>query len=281
MYELLNEDCRDTMARMPDSHLDLVVTSPPYDKLRNYKDGSGLRWQDSVWQDVLHLLFRVMKKGGVVVWVVNDSTINGSETGTSFRQALFAKKIGFRLHDTMIWHKNNIPYSHPRYEQSFEYMFVFSKSKPNTFCPIQVPTKHAGRVKRLHTKTVYEDSLASSLIGKERTVKPSKIKDNVWYIPTGGNIATTDKIAFEHSAIFPERLAEDHILSWSKEGDLVYDPFMGSGTTGKMAVLNKRNFVGSEIIRDYYRIAETRVKMYAPKEYSKRVVREYHAQKRA
>ena len=89
------------MARMPDGFIDLTVTSPPYDNLRAY---SGYSFD---FEAVAKELYRVTKQGGVVIWVVGDATIKGSETGTSFRQALFFKEIGFNLHDTMIYAKNS------------------------------------------------------------------------------------------------------------------------------------------------------------------------------
>ena len=99
---IFNEDCLNTMRAMPDGVIDLVITSPPYDDLRNYK---GYSFD---FESIAKELFRVVKEGGVVVWVVGDATVDGSETGTSFRQALFFKEVGFNLHDTMIYMKNKI-----------------------------------------------------------------------------------------------------------------------------------------------------------------------------
>jgi len=214
------------------------------------------------FEAVARELYRVTKRGGVVVWVVGDSTINGSETGTSFRQALFFKEIGFNLHDTMIYHKNCLPKNHNRYEQDFEYMFIFSKSKPKTFHPIRVPClypeKETARQNSFFSET--DEINRSARSGKKRNpVGEDKIKGNIWRINAGHGHSTNDKIAFSHPAIFPEQLANDHIISWSNEGDLVYDPFMGSGTTAKMAILNKRNWIGSEISSEYCEIIQRRI----------------------
>lgn len=252
--KIYNENCLDTMAKMPYNFIDLTVTSPPYDDLRTY---NGYCFD---FENVAKELFRVTKQGGVVVWVVGDKTQNGSETLTSFKQALYFKEIGFNVHDTMIYKKNNV-YAHDprnkRYKQCFEYMFVFSKGKPLTYNEIKdKPNKHAGKTLS-GTKGRTKD-------GFKRDLKPVIMGDfqarfNIWEYTTGSSVAS-DKIAFKHPAIFPEDLAKDHIYTWSNEGDLVYDPFMGSGTTAKMAILNNRNWVGSEISSEYCDIIEERIK---------------------
>jgi site-specific DNA-methyltransferase (adenine-specific) len=241
------------MARMPDNFIDLTVTSPPYDNLRTYNDNIDKTWSQDVWQSIIKGLFRVTKEGGVVVWVVGDATINGSETGTSFRQALYAMDCGFNLHDTMIYNRQNRPLTHNRYEQHFEYMFIFSKGKPNTFNPIKKPTIKQGNVQM----TIRNKDGEKETRHKKRNSEC--IIGNVWRINVGNNISTKDDFAFEHPAIFPEQLANDHIISWSKENDLIYDPFMGSGTTAKMAKINNRNWIGSEISAEYCEIIEKRL----------------------
>ena len=254
---LMLGDCLERMKEIPDGSVDLTVTSPPYDNLRNYNN--SLDWGEHVWKPVLEELFRVTKKGGVVVWVVGDATINGSETGTSFRQALYFKEIGFNLHDTMIYAKNNV-YAHDprnkRYKQCFEYMFVLSKGKPNTYNEIKDrPNKHAGKTlsgTKGRTKEGIKRNLKPIVLGEYQA------RFNIWEYTTGGSVAS-DKIAFNHPAIFPEKLAEDHIISWSNEGDIVFDPFLGSGTTAKMALLNNRHFIGFEISKEYCDIANERI----------------------
>lgn len=252
-----NENCLETMKRMPNNFVDLTVTSPPYDNLRTY---NGYSFD---FESIANELYRVTKDGGVVVWIVGDATIKGSETGTSFRQALYFKEIGFNLHDTMIYSKNCLPKNHNRYEQDFEYMFVFSKISPKTFNPIKVPClypeKEGVRQNSYFSETA-ETNRAARSCKKRNPVGLEKIKGNIWRINTGAGHSTLDKFAFGHPAIFPEQLANDHIISWSNEGDLVYDPFMGSGTTAKMAILNNRNWVGSEISDDYCLLIRQRVK---------------------
>ncbi len=247
------------MSRMEDNFIDLTVTSPPYDNLRTYH---GFEWGEHVWKPIIEELYRVTKQGGVVVWVANDATIKGSETGTSFKQALYFKECGFNLHDTMIYHSEKPPLTHRRYEQKFEYMFVFSKGPPKTFNPIMEKCKYFGcSLDRPFTsKGSRSDNSAirSRKISGNR-VKQYKIKGNIWLYKTGGGHSTKDKDAFNHPAIFPEKLAKDHILSWSDEGNLVYDPFTGSGTTLKMAKEAGRNYVGSETSVEYFNIAKTRI----------------------
>ena len=245
--KIYNENCLDTMAKMKNNFLDLTVTSPPYDNLRMYK-GFTMDWQKTINE-----LYRVTKQGGVVVWVVGDSTQKGSETGTSFRQALFAKECGFNLHDTMIYQKSTPPLTHNRYEQNFEYMFVWSKGKPNTFNGLREPREYKDTRKNKAFGRNKDNSVDFGYSTQDKT----RLKRNVWKYFAGGG--ANDKIASKHPAIFPEQLAQDHILSWSNENDLVYDCFMGSGTTAKMAKLNNRNYIGSEISEEYCNIAEERL----------------------
>jgi DNA modification methylase len=248
--KIYNENCLYTMARMEDNFIDLTITSPPYDNLRTY---NGYSFD---FESIAKELYRVTKKGGVVIWVVGDATIKGSESGTSFKQALYFMECGFNLHDTMIYHKNALPKNHNRYEQDFEYMFVFSKGKPSTFTPIRVPCVYAGSTPK---GTFRHDGDNLGKAHKNNIVKEDKIKGNIWRFPNGYMQGTKDKIATKHSATFPEQLAFDHIISWSNEGDIVYDPFMGSGTTAKMSKLNNRNYIGSEISEEYCKIANERL----------------------
>ena len=239
----------EVMQQIPDACIDLTVTSPPYDNTRNY---NGFSFN---FPEVAQQLYRITKKGGVVVWVVGDATIKGSETGTSFRQALYFKEIGFRLHDTMIYHKKTPPLTHNRYEQEFEYMFIFSKGKPKTFNPILVDKIYTDN----RTKKAFSRNKTNEHDMGFSSNKTQKIKGNVWTYLVGGNKTTKDKIAFQHPAIFPERLARDHIISWSNPGDLVFDPFLGSGTTAKMALSEGRNYLGIEISEEYCEIARQRI----------------------
>lgn len=236
-----NENNLATMDRMPDCFIDLTVTSPPYDGLRKY---NGYSFQ---FKEMAKQLYRVTKDGGVVIWVVGDSTVNGCESGTSFKQALYFMECGFRLHDTQIYAKTNfIPLTHNRYEQAFEYMFVFSKGKPNTFNPIMEKTIGGGMAYNLSRKgycaTIKEG--AQRRRDEDIVTKNEKIKSNIFYYTLGAERTG-------HPAPFPEDLARDQIFTWSMEGDLVYDPFSGSGTTLKMAHLQNRKWIGSEISTEY------------------------------
>lgn len=255
--KIYNESNCDTMSRMPDNFIDLTVTSPPYDNLRDYE---GYRFD---FERVAQELYRVTKQGGIVVWVVNDATINGSETLTSFKQAIyFRENCGFNLHDTMIYSKNGFANpSNNRYHQVFEYMFVFSKGKPTTFNPIKdKPNKWLPWGK--NTKRQVDGSLKVENRNTDY-INNDGMRYNIWKYKVGGEgMCTNDKIAHEHPAIFPEALAKDHILSWSNEREIIYDPFMGSGTVAKMCILTNRNYVGSEISQKYCEIAEKRILPY-------------------
>jgi len=247
--QILHGKCEEVLKNFPNNSIDLTVTSPPYDNLRKYK-GYTFKFEETANE-----LYRVTKQGGVVVWVVGDATINGSETGTSFKQALYFKETGFNLHDTMIYYKNSYPFPPVnRYYQQFEYMFVFSKNKPN-------------HVNLLKQKSLYSGSATHTQRGKDgitkkftSTAKKERIKDNIWKYETGYMKSTKDKIAYIHPATFPEQLAQDHILSWSNEGDIVLDPMCGSGTTCKMAKVNGRKFIGIDTSEEYCEIARQRIK---------------------
>lgn len=236
LNKLHNSDCLFTLRKMENESVDLVVTSPPYDDMRDYGHERFL------FQLICAELCRVIKQGGVIVWVVNDQTKKGSETMTSFKQAYAFVDNGMWLHDTMIWKKPNpVPTQSTRYQQAFEYMFVFSKGKPKTFHPIKVRSKYAGtKVKKHRAKKNghnYNDE-------GNYVVSETKMIDNVWEIANTSNKTN-------HKAIFPMELAKRHIMTWSNEGELVYDPFAGSGTTLKAAKELKRNYLGNEINEEY------------------------------
>ena len=253
-------DCISFMQELEDGSVDLTVTSPPYDNLRTYED--SIQWDWDIFCNVADHLHKVTAAGGVVVWVVGDATSDGSETGTSFKQALYFMEIGFNLHDTMIYQKNNyMPLNHNRYDQCFEYMFVFSKGKPNTFNPLLIECKTAGAKYNYATRssaTTREDAAAMRKRDEEKVTKTHKYRGNIWSYDTGKHKGSNDDI-WEHPATFPEKLAEEHILSWSNEGDVVFDPFMGSGTTGKLALKHNRNFLGCEIVEKYFNISTKRL----------------------
>lgn len=255
---LMQGDCLELMTSIPDGSVDLTVTSPPYDNLRTYND--SLEWGERVWKPVLQQLFRITKDGGVVVWVVGDATVKGSETGTSFRQALFAMECGFNLHDTMIYAKDNVFAYDPRngrYKHSHEYMFVLSKGRVKTFNPIcDRPTKKSGSKGVTGSRNKKGELRAA----KDVEFKPMQARFNVWSYGVGFNQTTKDKEAFQHPAIFPDSLARDHILSWSHPSDVVFDPFLGSGTTGKMALESGRRFIGIEKESKYFDIACQRIR---------------------
>lgn len=189
--------------------------------------------------------------GGVIVWVVSDETVNGSETGTSFRQALYFKEAGLNIHDTMIWKKESATYpSTTRYYQNFEYMFVFSKGGPKTINLI-TDRKNIWSGTQLHgTDREKDGSLHAARTG---IVKDYGVRFNVWEITSEKNNKT------DHPAVFPVRLAADHITTWTNPGDIVLDPFMGSGTTGVAARMLNRNFVGCELNPEYHKVAERRI----------------------
>ncbi len=252
-YVLFQGDCLEVMKDLPDGSIDLVVTSPPYDNLRTYN--GSLEWSFEIFQNIALELKRVLKPGGVIVWVVGDVTVKGSETGTSFKQALYFKEIGLNIHDTMIYHKLAPPLTHNRYEQHFEYMFVLCKDKLKNFNGIR---EDKTWFDKRTTKGFVREKDGSRDIGAPSACL-TKLKGNVWHYEIGGGKMGASKEAHSHPAIFPLQLAIDHIISWSNEGDVVLDPFLGSGTTGVAAINLNRMFIGIEKEPKYYEIAEKRI----------------------
>lgn len=261
--QVYNMDCLEGLKKLQDNSIDLVVTSCPYDNLRTY--GNITDWNFEVFKPIADELFRVIKPGGVVVWIVGDASIKGSETGSSFKQALYFKEIGFNIHDTMIYEKNSSAFpakrDSKRYTQIFEYMFVFSKGKIRDDIKLIADKRNKwagctnwGQLSHYNA----EGKLTQK--GKIKPVPEFSLRTNIWKY----NVSFNDKIV-KHPAVFPEKLAEDCILSWSVEGDTVLDPFMGSGTTAKMAMINKRNYIGFEINEEYYQGILKRLELFKNK----------------
>lgn len=263
MITLYNDDNLKILREMEKNSVDCIITSPPYDDLRNYEN--TLQWNFEIFKELAEKLYRVLKEGGILVWIVADSTFNGSETGNCFKQALFFKDIGFKIHDTMIYAKHNpTPNTGAgiRYQQSFEYMFVFSKGKPKTVNLLLEQRHNETNDKRTCRTQKKFSRDKDGNFGEERHImyiKEEVPRRNIWTYKVGLYNTTSDKIAFEHPAIFPEQLAKDHILSWTNKNDMVLDPFMGSGTVGKMCKLLDRNFIGIEIVKKYFDIAKARI----------------------
>ena len=255
--------CQEVLASLKEECVDLTVTSPPYDNIRDYK---GYSFEEEDFRAIVSQLFRVTKKGGVVVWIVGDATMKGSESGTSFRQALGFMEGGFKLHDTMIYEKNTSSFparrTGKRYTQIFEYMFVFCKGKiktGNLIC--DKPNKWAGWTNWGKNTQRGKDGK----LKKTKDIKPVpefSPRNNIWRYNVGKGFNSSDKESHSHPAIFPEKLAEDHILSWSNEGDVVLDPFVGSGTTCKMAKKNKRHYIGIDISEEYCNLARSIIEKY-------------------
>jgi site-specific DNA-methyltransferase (adenine-specific) len=252
--EIININCIDFMRQLPDESIDFVLTSPPYDTMRLYK--RQVSWDFSVFKQVATQLSRIIRQGSSIVWVVGDETIDHNETGTSFRQALFFKDLGLNLYDTMIFEKANpMPGFRPSmYRQSFEYMFVFCKGQMRVFNPIMVETTTtAPTVYRKENKWSMENGKTTS--GQMKRPTPAfRYHNNIFRYGVGG-------VKVNHPATFPLQLAKDMIFSYSNEGDTVYDPFAGSGTTNIAAYELGRACIGTEIVEDYAVEASRRLAM--------------------
>jgi site-specific DNA-methyltransferase (adenine-specific) len=266
LNNIYNVDCLQGLKQLEDNSINLTVTSPPYDDLRSYQ--GTCNWNFDIFKPIAEELYRVTKPGGIIVWIVGDAVVNGSETGSSFRQALYFQEIGFKIHDTMIYEKNSSSFpariTSKRYTQIFEYMFVFVKGKIRNDIKLIADkrNKWAGWTNwGQHSQYDAEGNLI-----KTSNIKPIaefSLRNNIWRY----SVSFNDKIV-KHPAVFPEQLAEDCILSWSVEGDTVLDPFMGSGTTAKMAMLNNRNYIGFEVNQDYYNGIIKRLDKFKNKEHN-------------
>lgn len=266
LNKIYNENCLETMGKMPDNFVDLVVTSPPYDDMdedfnpipaKGLRDYNGYTWD---FKGIAAELYRVLKPGGVVVWVVNDPTVNGSESLASSFQKIYFRRMGFYLHDTMIYKGTNALPDPTRYYQCVEFMLVLSKGKLK-FVRFIEDRKNRFTERWGGGRVIREKDGSQSPRGKYEGKEYGR-RFNVWEYNTGFGHSSEDELAFKHPATFPEQLAADHIYSWSNEGDLVYDPFMGSGTTAKMAHLQNRKWIGSEISAEYVALAEKRLQPY-------------------
>jgi site-specific DNA-methyltransferase (adenine-specific) len=250
LNKIYNCDCLEGLKKLESNSIPLTVTSCPYDDIRSYQ--GTCNWNFEIFKPIAEELYRVTKPGGIVVWVVGDAVVDGSETGSSFKQALYFKEIGFKLHDTMIYEKNSSSFparlTSKRYTQIFEYMFVFVKGKIRNDITLIADkrNKWAGWT-NWGQKSQYDTEGNLNKVSNIKPIPEFSLRNNIWKY----NVSFNDKIV-KHPAVFPEQLAEDCILSWSVEGDTVLDPFMGSGTTAKMALLNKRNYIGFELNEEYY-----------------------------
>ena len=244
-------DALEGLKQLEDNSIDLIVTSPPYDTLRTY-NGCPFNFI----KDYPTEMYRVLKNGGIVVWVVGDKVEDGSESLSSFKQALMFKEIGFKVHDTMIYQKDSFPCPEAnRYLQCFEYMFIFSKGTPKTFNPIQIFTQSY----KPSTSSTKRYPNGETKLLKYEQGKRYRNRENIWKYGVGYLKSSKNAIAFEHPAIFPEKLAEDHILSWINEGNIILDPFMGSGATAVACKKLNRNYIGFEISAEYCIIADKRL----------------------
>jgi site-specific DNA-methyltransferase (adenine-specific) len=251
--KLINDDCLKVLLTIPENSIDFIITSPPYDNIRDYNNLSI--WNFDIFKNIANELKKTLKDGGVIVWIVNDATIKGSETGTSFKQALYFKEIGLNLHDTMIWQKETftaVGSIKTRYAPVFEYMFILSKDKPKTFNPIK-DRRNIFANHKFHGTVRQKNGQTKPVSSNGRKIKEYGIRFNIWKT----NSEKANKT--NHPAVFPINLVQDHIKTWSNENDLVLDCFMGSGTTGLACKNLNRDFIGIEIDKEYFEIAKNRI----------------------
>jgi len=257
LNKVIHGNCAAILSEFEGNSIDLVVTSPPYDDLRDYTQETP--WTFDLFKKIANLLLKVMKKGGIVVWVVGDKVTNGSKTLTSYKQALYFQEIGFNIFDVIIYEKAGSGPPHKnRYFNSFEYMFILSKGQPKTI-NILKDKKNRWANSSTYTNVTRREKDGTLTDKGKKIVNEYGTRTNIWKYNNGKGFTTKDEIAYLHPAIFPEKLAEDHILSWSNEGDIILDPFGGSGTVAKKAIELKRNWICIEISKEYCNVAEKRI----------------------
>ena len=255
--KIINDDCVRLMKKMPEACVDLTVTSPPYDDLRDYEN--EMNWDYTIFRKVARELYRITKNGGVVVWVIGDKTNKGNKTLTSFKHALYFQEVGFNIYDVIIYEKTGSGPPHPkRYFNSFEYMLVMSKGRPKTVNLLQDKKNSWAGMSTFSNVTRREKDGSLTDKGK-KVINEYGVRTNIWRYNNGKGFSTKDKIAYEHPAIFPEKLARDHIESWSNPGDIVFDPFGGSGTTAKVSIELDRRWIYVEKVKKYCDIAARRI----------------------
>lgn len=262
--QIICGDCVEVLSTFPDEFVDITISSPPYGKIRDYANGNSYNFLLLAEQ-----LYRVVKEGGLVAWIRNDTVEDGSKTGDTFKQTIEFMNVGFNLYDVLIWEKSGVSYpANGRYTGIHEYIILLSKGKPKVFNPIKdVPKLWEGSWGKLTTRNqdgslTYQnlENEGKAKSGRDDTGKYGyKQRTTIWKINNGFGFNTKDEIAKEHPAIFPETLCHDIIVSWSNEGDLVLDPFCGSGTTLKMAKILNRNYIGIDISQRYCDISKQRV----------------------
>lgn len=257
--KLILGDSEEVLKKIQDNSIDATITSPPYDKLRTYSNSNDA-WDFEKFQKIADQLYRVTKQGGIVAWVVGDSTINGGKTLSSFRQALYFQEIGFKMYDVIIYEKTGSGPPHKnRYFNAFEYIFILSKGNPKTINLLKDKLNNWGGHKT-YTEITRREADGSLTKKGQKTIAKYGTRTNVWKYKNGKGQATRDKIAHQHPAIFPEKLVEDILKSWTEEGDIILDPFGGSGTTTKNAIIFNRQFIYIEQVKEYYELAKERLK---------------------
>lgn len=249
----------------PDNCIPLTICSPPYDKLRANNEYKA----EFDFETIAKELLRVTKPGGVLVWVVGNMVLphGQGETDTAEQQIINFKRFGWIKHDTMIYVKDSRYPEKTRYRQAWEYMIVFSKGEPvvkNLLKDHKTVSYYNHKWRKNHAGNRQEDGEIKA--HNDYEVQPFATRENVWFYHNGYLKTTPDKIAYEHPAIFPDKLAQDHIKSWSNEGDIVLDCFAGSGTTLKAAAKLRRKYIGIEKSQEYIEIAKKRLEIITENE---------------
>lgn len=278
-FEIIDGDVAKNLVNLGDNSINCTITSPPYFGLRKYSDNHeseigkepDLKDYISNLQNIFGTLWHKTRDDGTLFLNLGDSYIDNQLQGVPWRVALALADVGWILRSDIIWKKPNaMPSSiKNRFTVEHEYVFFFSKKKKGySFYQDAVREPHVtfsenskmrgGRNhlgKRGGTPEAGKNAGNSNLHdGRwDQAFHPlGRNKRTVWEIPLG-------KFRGAHFAVFPEKLVETCINVATVEGDLVFDPFTGSGTTGLVAIRSGRNFLGCELVPEYAQMARQRI----------------------
>lgn len=250
---LFEGDRLDLMKKLSNKSVKLVVTSPPYNIGKEYEKRKDLSLYLAEQEETIREAVRILRDDGSICWEVgNHIAIDGEVFPLDMLIYPIAKKFGLKLRNRIVWKFGHGLHCTKRFSGRHETILWFTKTDDYTFNldPVRVPQKYPG--KKNYKKNEDYGKLSGNPLGKN--------PEDVWEIP---NVKNNHPEKTEHPCQFPIELIERLVLSMTNEGDIVFDPYVGVGSALCAAVLHKRRGYGSDIMKNYLDIAETRIKSAA------------------